>query len=177
MRNIKRFIQLFTIIFLFSATNVFAQTTAFNYQGKLQDGGQAANGTYQFEFKLFDAAAGGNQIGQTITGLSATVSGGVFAVNLDFGAASFDGAARYLEISVRQLNGGQNYTVLDPRQPVTSAPYAVRSLIAQTAQTADVSSKSLRLGSLPASEYVQTADARLSDDRHPLPDSPNYIQN
>src|SRR5687768_18541922 len=115
MLNIKQFIQALTIVFIFSAVDAFAQGSAFVYQGKLQDGGTAANGTYQFEFKLFDAAAGGNQIGQTITNLSATVSGGIFAVNLDFGAASFDGAARFLEISVRQSGGGQNYTVLNPR--------------------------------------------------------------
>jgi hypothetical protein len=174
-KTVLYFIAAVFIFLFFNSAN--AQTTAFNYQGKLQDNGQAANGTYQFEFKLFDAAVGGNQIGQTIGNLPATVTNGIFAVQLDFGASSFDGAPRYLEISVRQSNGGQNYTLLTPRQPVTSTPYAVRSLNAQTAQTAEVSSNSIRLGSLPASEYVQTTDTRLSDERSPLPGSANYIQN
>jgi hypothetical protein len=156
---------------------VEAQTTAFNYQGKLVDNGIAANGAYQFEFRLFDAASGGNQIGQTIADVPATVTNGIFSVTLDFGANGFTGAARYLEIGVRQLNGGQAYTILNPRQPITATPYAVRSLNAEKALTADVSSDALRLGSVPASEYIQTSDARLTDDRNPLPASPNYIQN
>jgi hypothetical protein len=39
----------------FGAAGIFAQTSGFVYQGKLTDGGAAANGTYQFEFRLFDA--------------------------------------------------------------------------------------------------------------------------
>jgi len=34
--------------------SVFAQTTAFTYQGSLKDGATPANGNYDFEFKLFD---------------------------------------------------------------------------------------------------------------------------
>ena len=103
----KKLIISFAILVSISSfsTIAFAQTSAFVYQGKLQDGGAAANGTYQFEFKLFDAASGGNQIGNAISNLPATVANGIFAVNLDFGAANFDGTARFLEISVR-LNGG-----------------------------------------------------------------------
>ncbi|HLM02658.1 MAG TPA: hypothetical protein VK400_16510, partial [Pyrinomonadaceae bacterium] len=160
-------------IFLFN-TAASAQTSAFVYQGKLQDGGIAANGTYQFEFKLFDAASGGNQIGSTISNLPATVTNGIFAVNLDFGAANFDGTARYLEIGVRLNGSNQPYTPLNPRQAVTSTPYAVRSLNANQATTAN---NSLNLGGVPANQYVVSTDPRMSDDRDPLPDSPNYIQN
>ena len=35
------------------------QTTAFNFQGKLNDGGTPANGSYEMQFTLFDALAGG----------------------------------------------------------------------------------------------------------------------
>ncbi len=174
MLNTKQFILLFTFVCLFSTANIFAQTTGFVYQGKLSDGAQAANGTYQFEFKLFDAASGGNQVGQTISNLPATVANGIFAVNLDFGASSFDGSPRYLEISVRLNNSGQGYTLLTPRQAVTSTPYAVRSLNANQAETAN---NSANLGGIPAAQYTQTTDPRLSDDRNPLPNSPNYIQN
>ncbi|HEX8368824.1 MAG TPA: hypothetical protein VF604_09800 [Pyrinomonadaceae bacterium] len=156
------------------STIASAQTSAFVYQGKLQDGGVAANGTYQFEFKLFDAAAGGNQIGNTISNLPATVTGGIFAVNLDFGASNFDGTPRFLEIGVRLNGGNQPYTTLNPRQAVTSTPYAVRSLNANQATTAN---NSLNLGGVPANQYVVTTDPRMSDDRDPLPGSGNYIQN
>jgi hypothetical protein len=149
-----------------------AQTASFTFQGKLNDSAVAANGTYQFQFKLFDA--GGNQVGQTLADIPATVTNGIFTVNLDFGAESFDGSLRSLEIGVRLSGGGQNYTVLNPRQPIASTPYAVRSLNANAATTAV---NSQNLGGLPAAQYVQTNDARMSDAREPVPGSASYIQN
>jgi hypothetical protein len=160
------------------AASAFGQTSAFVYQGKLNDGATAANGTYQFQFKLFDAVNGGNQVGQTIADLPATVTNGIFAVNLDFGAASFDGAARFLEISVR-LSGGQSYTTLNPRQPVTSTPYAIRSLNANqanqsnTANTANTADNATNLGGVAANQYVLTTDPRLNQS----PGGGNFIQN
>jgi hypothetical protein len=53
----------------------------------MADGGTAANGTYDMQFKLFDGS--GNQIGSTITNPSVLVSNGVFTVQLDYGAAAF----------------------------------------------------------------------------------------
>jgi hypothetical protein len=50
----------FISLLSFAAT-AFAQTTSFTYQGKLNDGATAANGTYQFQFKLFDQVSSGNQ--------------------------------------------------------------------------------------------------------------------
>src|SRR5262249_699256 len=77
----------------------FPQTTAFTYQGSLASGGTPATGAYDFQFKLFDAAMGGTQVGATISSNSVMVSNGVFTVALDFGASAFPGAARFLEIS------------------------------------------------------------------------------
>ncbi|MBK8813852.1 MAG: tail fiber domain-containing protein [Acidobacteria bacterium] len=167
------FLVSIAIFFVFSIRSQ-AQTSGFVYQGKLQDGGIAANGTYQFEFKLYDGISGGSQIGQTITNLTATVTNGIFAVNLDFGANSFSGAARFLEIGVRLNGSGQPYTLLTPRQSVTSTPYAVRSL---NANQANIAIDAANLGGIPAAQYVITTDPRMSDDRNPLPNSPNYIQN
>jgi hypothetical protein len=166
----KIFYILTTILFLASA--VLAQTASFTFQGKLNDGGIAANGTYQFQFKLFDA--NGVQVGQTLSDIPATVTNGIFAANLDFGANSFDGAARFIEIGVRQNGSAQPYTILNPRQAITATPYAVKSLKSEQATVAD---NSLNLGGIAANQYVQTIDSRLSDDRNPLPNSPNYIQN
>ena len=171
---LKRTFLYFVILISLFITTAEAQTTGFVYQGKLSDGATAANGTYQFTFKLYDAASGGNQVGQAISDLPATVTNGIFAVKLDFGASAFDGSPRFLEISVRLNNSGQAYTLLNPRQAVASTPYAVRSLNANQAVTAD---NSANLGGIPAAQYTQTTDPRLSDDRNPLPDSPNYIQN
>lgn len=113
-------------ILLLTGPTASAQTTSFSYQGRLADGAAGANGTYQFQFKLFDAATGGNQIGATIADVNANVTNGSFAVQLDFGATAFNGGERYLEVSVRR-SPVDFYTLLTPRDRVASAPYAVRS--------------------------------------------------
>ena len=135
------------ILALLLAGAGLAQTASFTFQGKLNDGGIAANGTYQFEFKLF--GANGEQVGQTLSDIPATVTNGIFTVNLDFGAESFDGSPRSLEIGVRLNGSGQNYRLLNPRQLIASTPYALRSLNANVAAQA---SNSLRLGGILAQQ-------------------------
>ena len=132
-KNRASIVAMFTLVLFFSVS-VFSQTPEFTYQGSLQNGGTAASGNYDFEFLLFDASAGGTQIGSTLTRNGVAVANGIFAVNLDFGA-SFPGASRYLEMHVRPMGGGA-FTTLMPRQPLTSAPYAVKSLTSDTAVTA-----------------------------------------
>src|SRR5262245_56521817 len=90
----------FLMWWLLTAISAFAQTTAFNYQGKLTDAGNLANATYDMQFKLFDTATvgTGTQQGATITNLAVQVTAGSFSLPLDFGATVFDGSARFLEI-------------------------------------------------------------------------------
>ena len=97
--------------------------TAFTYQGRLTDGGAAANATYEFSFKLFDALTLGNQVGPTIN-TDVGVSNGLFTANLDFGAV-ITGTALYLDIGVRPDGSVDPYTTLSPRQAITPAPYAL----------------------------------------------------
>jgi Chaperone of endosialidase len=123
--NTKRAIILL-VIALALAANAFAQSSAFNYQGRLNDAGSAANGTFQFTFKLYDAPNGGAQVGNTLSDVSVTVTNGVFSTSLDFGSAAFSGADRYLEIAVRKT-AGDAYTTLTPRQKINSAPYATKT--------------------------------------------------
>ncbi|WP_322490480.1 hypothetical protein [Chloroflexus sp.] len=99
--------------------------TAFTYQGRLTQSGGPVNGTCDVEFRLFDDAAAGTQIGSTQTKTNVTVTNGVFTVVLDFGATAFDGDARWLAISVRCPAGSGSYTTLNPHQPLTPAPYAL----------------------------------------------------
>jgi hypothetical protein len=120
--NTKRAIILL-VIALALAASAFGQSTAFNYQGRLNDAGAAANGTFQFQFKLYDAANGGAQVGSALTDVSVLVTNGTFSTMLDFGAAAFPGADRYLEIAVRKT-AGDPYTTLTPRQKINSAPYS-----------------------------------------------------
>lgn len=110
------------------------QTTSFTYQGDLRFSGQPANGNFDFEFALFDAADAGNQLGTTQAVGNLAVTNGRFTVTLDFGS-QFPGANRFLEIRVRQA-GQPGITILSPRQQLSSTPYAVKSLAAETAQTA-----------------------------------------
>ena len=95
--------------------------TAFTYQGRLLDGGGLANGNYDFRFILYDAEVGGSQVGGIVY-LSVVVVDGLFAVQLDFGSAAFDGGARYLEIAVRPEGSDSPHTPLMPRQALTATP-------------------------------------------------------
>jgi hypothetical protein len=165
-----------------SVTTAPAQTTSFVYQGWLSDGGAAANGNYDLQFALFDSLSGGAQVGSTQTLNTVAVSNGVFTVGLDFGANAFNGANRFLEISARPSGAG-SFTLLTPRQQITSTPYAVRSTSAGNADTATnatnaaTATNATQLGGIAASQYVQTNDSRLSDARSPTAGSANYIQN
>ena len=82
-------------------TRTPAQGTSFTYQGRLQDAGTNANGSYDFQFTLWDASSGGTQQPQpspvTVTRNSVAVVNGVFAVQLNFGAIAFPGADRFME--------------------------------------------------------------------------------
>ena len=173
----SRFIRILALsglgLFLaLAGTTAFAQTTAFTYQGSLNNGASPANGNYDIEVDVFDAATGGNYF-NTITTADVPVVNGIFSVKLDLGANIFPGAARFLQVKVRQ-SGGSAWTVLNPRQQVTSAPYAVQSLNAATAANA---TNAAQLGGVAASQYIQTNDPRLTDARPPLPGSDNYIRN
>jgi hypothetical protein len=110
------------------ATVACAQTTAFTYQGKLTDGSAPASGLHDFEFKLHADNGGDAQVGETVSVEDVNVNGGLFTVALDFGGKVFDGRHRWLEIAVRPGASTGAYTTLDPRQPVTSTPYAVKAL-------------------------------------------------
>lgn len=98
--------------------------TAFTYQGRLQDGGSPARGSYDLRFMLFDAETGGVQVGATQTNAGVTVAEGVFTTVVDFGPGLLDGAARWLELAVRPAGSSAEFTRLDPRQPLAAAPYA-----------------------------------------------------
>ncbi len=173
-KSVNLVLILLVLGFLCSQGTV-AQTTEITYQGSLKVSGLPANANYDFEFRLFDSLAGGTQVGSLIPQSTIAVTDGVFSVRLDFGQ-NFPSADRYLEIAVRPAGAG-GFTFLNPRQKITSAPYAIRSLTAGSATTAVNASNSLNLGGVSAATYVVTSDARLSDARNPTAGSANYIQN
>lgn len=118
---------------LWCGAAAFGQTTAFTYQGKLTDGAAAASGTYDLGFALFDAETNGTQVGAAVTRSNVTVSGGIFTVQLDFGANPFAaGANRFLQIAVKKTTE-TNFTTLAPRQQLTASPYSIRTLSSSAA--------------------------------------------
>jgi Head domain of trimeric autotransporter adhesin len=102
-----------------------AQTSAFTYQGCLTDNNGWSNGHFDLTFQLFDASAGGNQVGSTVTTSNQILTNGYFSVALNFGAAAFTGADRWLQIGVRTNGSGGAFATLSPRQMLTPSPYAL----------------------------------------------------
>jgi len=110
-----------------------AQGTAFTYNGRLNDGGTPATGSFDLSFKLCDAVTNGNLIG-ALTNPATAVNNGLFTVTLDFGSI-FSGTNYWLELAAR-TNGGAVFTILSPRQPITPTPYAIYAANAGYAITA-----------------------------------------
>ena len=84
------------------------------YQGQLKESGIPVNGTFDFEFKLWNAPSGGETVGWTIVIRGHDVVDGLFTVPLDFGSAVFTGGARWLGVGVRPSGSSDNYTVPTP---------------------------------------------------------------
>ena len=101
-----------------------AQSSLFTYQGRLVQGAQPANGSYDFRFTLFNAVTNGTAIGIPLTNAAVQVSNGVFSTGLDFGAQAFDGSPRWLELAVRTNANATPFMVLSRRQQITLSPYA-----------------------------------------------------
>lgn len=97
--------------------------TAISYQGQLRNAGGPVNGVCDMTFQLFDAVTAGNAIAAPVA-TPVTVTSGLFVTALDFGAAAFNGEARWLEISVK-CAGDAGFTTLTPRQAIAPAPYAL----------------------------------------------------
>jgi hypothetical protein len=125
-----------SLLFLGSlyAANAAAVSTPLTYQGTLEDAGVAANGVYDFSFQL--KTAGGFSVGAAVLANDVTVVGGVFTVDLDFGASAFSGTDRKLGISVRPGASVGAYTALTPDASINAAPYAQFSNSAASADQA-----------------------------------------
>jgi len=138
MSKKRKFIvmMLLALTAILGGTIVFAQGvnhstlnsvgTAFTYQGVLKDGNIPANGIYDFQFTLYDAATNGSPVGVVVAD-DVTVSSGMFTVMLDFGGNVFLGDARYLEIGVREGTSTGSYDIFSSRQQLTPAPYSIYS--------------------------------------------------
>ncbi len=138
-RALKTSLLLLGLLLSVSAAQTQTQTTSFTYQGRLTDAGAPANANYDLQFTLWDAAVGGTPQPQpapaALTKTNVAVTVGVFSVLLDFGVSSFPGADRFLEVGVRPGGAAVAFTLLSPRQQISSTPYALRTLNATAADS------------------------------------------
>jgi len=128
--------------------------TEFTYQGRLTNAGSPASGLHDLRFRLYDALAGGTQVGMTFCADNVSVADGLFTVSLDFGA-QFAGEERFLEIAVRADSGQDctnpaGFVVLSSRQALTAAPHAAFALNAD------------RLDGLDSTAFLQAIPNPLS---------------
>lgn len=105
----------------------FAQGTAFTYQGRLNDGGLPANGSFDLTFALFNVSSNGSAVAGPITNSAVSVSNGLFTVRVDFGGDVFTGDNLWLEIGVRSVTNDAWFSILAPRQPILATPYSIHA--------------------------------------------------
>src|ERR1700722_2562628 len=125
MKKVIQKASVFLLLFISNFhSSVFAQGTAFTYQGVLSIGGSPATGSYDFSFALFNNnGTNTGQVGGTLTNPGVMVTNGIFTTTLDFGSV-FTGNSLWLAINVRS-NGGGNFTPLLPLQALTPVPSAI----------------------------------------------------
>jgi hypothetical protein len=123
-----RIVLLLLIVGVCGSATAAPQSTAFTFQGRLQQNGTPTSGSHDLTFTLWDSASAGAQVGSTITQAGYPIASGVFTIDLDFGASVFAGQQRWLDIKV-------DGTELTPRQPVNSSPVATYALSAPNGTT------------------------------------------
>lgn len=146
------------LIIVLLGTVVSAQTTAFNFQGRLNDGSTPANGTYDFQYTLFGSITGGSPLFSPLVRPNQQVIDGVFSTVLDFGPGAFASGNRFLEIGVRRSGSGNAFVLLGARQQIMSVPiagYAASAASATSATNAQTASNALALGNILPSGYAR----------------------
>ena len=104
-----------------------ATGSSFTYQGRLIKNGQPVSDTCALSLSLWDAVSGGSFLNSN-TFSTVPISNGLFTVQLDYGANTFIGEARWIETAVK-CTGDANYITLAPRTKLTAD--ALRHLCAE----------------------------------------------
>lgn len=110
--------------------------SSFTYQGQLRQSGSPANGTFDFEFRLFDASDPqmGTQLATAFES-NVIVTNGLFSLLLNFADELFRGDSLWLQILIAPA-GSTEFSALDPLQPLTPVPYALFAITAGESETA-----------------------------------------
>ncbi|MBU4263901.1 MAG: hypothetical protein KKC76_18755 [Proteobacteria bacterium] len=132
----KRLLSISGIIVFFvmiSCKLVLAVPQSINFQGKLTDSAELPlNGTYNMQFFLCDAASGGTCFWNETQAV--TMTNGIYDVQLGKDVAFPSGlfaTELFLEVRIYNVNT-TTWEVFDPRQKLTSTPYAMVTEDAQT---------------------------------------------
>ncbi len=142
------------LVSLSAAPPAAAVGTGFTYQGRLNVDGAPANGVCNLQFVLFNAANGGGAVA-SVGPLQVNIEQGLFTVTLDFGAAVFTGNDRWIEI--RAQCPGKASQTLQPRQPITAAPYALYANSAGAVPDGAVTSAKIADGTIAAADLADSA--------------------
>ena len=95
--------------------------SGFSYQGVLTENAIPVSGNRDMEFKLYDAANGGNQVGSTLS-KNVPVHNGQFNVYLGWGRDKIDGKALWLQVRARDSHGTWRNL---GRTAIHAVPYAM----------------------------------------------------
>jgi hypothetical protein len=125
-----------------------ASAASMRYQGQLSDAGQPANGSYDIQIELYNAAAGGTLLDEPITFEDVQVRDGVFQLDLDAPRAAQNQSA-WLQAAVRDGASSGALLPLSAREKVTLAPL-IGACWSTTGDT----------GSNPAVNYLGNSDAQ-----------------
>ncbi len=153
MKHIISFVLILAMSAVCDTSSAVPQGSEFTYQGNLEQNSAPANGAFDFEFRVFDAPVGGMEMAPSMLVDDLDVDTGIFTTVLDFGDAPFSGDRVYLEIAVRQGADTGAYTLLSPRQEITSAPYALH---AQFVGPNSVGTPELQNNSVGASQIISS---------------------
>ena len=123
MKYINKTLLVLIVLMTYLSTP-YAATTKFNYQGKVIFNGSPANGFYGMNFGLYDALNNGTLLGGISQNYS--IDNGLLNAELDFGDVPFDGQDVFLEIRIQDPST-MSTTILSPRIPVNTAPYAIQA--------------------------------------------------
>ena len=121
-------LRLVGLIWLLLAGNIWAQGTSdFPFGGQLVIDGQRVDSggrpsVYDFSFRAFDQADGGEPLGPTLERPGLVLDGGAFATRLDFGISPAPENPLWVETTVnRQVDGTERQIARSRRQVTHSA--------------------------------------------------------
>lgn len=129
-----------------------AQSTAFTYQGKLEQNGQPATGIYKMAFRLYDRELGGSPL-KTFAVNSTPVTNGLFTVNVDLEGVGLLAPDAWMDILV-VTNGPGAMTLLEPRTRLTATPTAHFARIAGSVTNQSIRAEQLATTGTPGAGKV-----------------------